>query len=104
MSVEELEARLGVLMGDEEFVRSVDGLKRKIKELFETSKIQSAFLSRDRSRDKAFEALDEDLEALDEDVTAYKRDVQDELIAVRLEIKLIERGERSAPVALDVSA
>ena len=104
MSVEELEARLGVLRGDEGVVRSVDGLRRKIKELCENSKLQSAFLSRDRSRDEAFEALDEDLEALDEDVTAYKRDVQDELIAVRLEIKLIERGELSAPVALDVSA
>ncbi|WP_440959671.1 hypothetical protein ACFELO_06175 [Oceanicaulis sp. LC35] len=103
-SVDELDARLGELMGDEEFVRSVDGLKRKIQELFETAKIQSAFLAKDKARDNAFEALDEDLEALDEDVTEYKRDVQDELIAVRLEIKMIERGELSVPVSLDLTA
>jgi len=103
-SLEDLEARLGELMGDEAFVQSVDGLKRKIKELFETARIQSAFLAHDKARDSAFETLDEALKALDEDVTDYTRDVQDELIAVRLEIKMIERGELSAPAGLDVTA
>lgn len=103
-SLEDLEARLGVLMGDEAFVHSVDGLKRKIKELFETARIQSAFLARDKARDSAFETLDEALKTLDEDVTDYTRDVQDELITVRLQIKMIERGELSAPAGLDVTA
>lgn len=102
-SIEALETRFGELKGDEEFILSVDGLKRKIKDLFETAKIQSAFLARDKTREGAFEALDEDLKALDEDVTEYQRDVQDELIATRLEIKMIERGELSAPSGLDVS-
>lgn len=103
-SLDDLEARLGVLMGDEAFVQSVDGLKRKIKELFETARIQSAFLARDKARDSAFETLDEALKTLDEDVTEYARDVQDELITVRLQIKMIERGELSAPAGLDVTA
>lgn len=103
-SIEALETRFGELKGDEEFILSVDGLKRKIKDLFETAKIQSAFLARDKTREGAFEALDEDLKALDEDVTEYQRDVQDELIATRLEIRMIERGELSAPSGLDVSA
>lgn len=102
-SIEALETRFGELKGDEEFILSVDGLKRKIKDLFETAKIQSAFLARDKTREGAFEALDEDLKALDEDVTEYQRDVQDELIATRLEIRMIERGELSAPSGLDVS-
>ena len=102
-SIEALETRFGELKGDEEFILSVDGLKRKIKDLFETAKIQSAFLARDKSREGAFEALDEDLKALDEDVTEYQRDVQDELIATRLEIRMIERGELSAPSGLNLS-
>ncbi|WP_306016606.1 hypothetical protein [Oceanicaulis sp. MMSF_3324] len=103
-SLDDLEARLGALMGDEAFVQSVDGLKRKIKELFETARIQSAFLERDKARDSAFETLDKALKTLDEDVTDYTRDVQDELIGVRLQIKMIERGELSAPAGLDVTA
>lgn len=102
-SIEALETRFGELKGDEEFILSVDGLKRKFKDLFETAKIQSAFLARDKTREGAFEALDEDLKALDEDVTEYQRDVQDELIATRLEIRMIERGELSVPSGLDVS-
>ena len=103
-SVEDLERRLGERMGDEEFVRSVEGLKTKIKELFETAKIQSAFMARDTVREKAFEALDEDLKALDEDATDFKRDVQDEIITLRMEIRMIERGDLASPVSVDVSA
>lgn len=103
-SMDALERRLGERMGDEDFVSTVEGLKTKIKELFETAKIQSAFMARDKARESAFEALDEDLKALDEDATDFKREVQDEIITLRMEIKMIERGDLASPVSVDVSA
>jgi beta-glucosidase-like glycosyl hydrolase len=101
-SREGLEARKGGLKGDEDFVNKVDGLTRKIRELFETAKIKAAFQARDSDRADAFEALEDDLGELEDDVFDYKRDVQDALISVDLQTKLLERSP-SATSALAIT-
>lgn len=96
-SLEDLTARQGRLKGDEEFLNTVDGLSKKIRELFETAKIKAHFQAQDKARQETFKALGEELDELEEDVFDGLQDTRSDLNAVTLEIKLIERGQVSLP-------
>jgi len=99
-SLNSLTAQQGQLMGDRDFLDSVDGLSRKIRDLFETAKIKAKFMAQDEERHEAFKALNEDLEDLEDHVQDSMSDTQSSLNAVTLEIKMIERGTLSLPTAL----
>lgn len=96
-SLEDLTARQGRLKGDEDFLNTVDGLSKKIRELFETAKIKARFQVQDKDRQETFKALGEELDDLQEDVFDGLQDTRSDLNAVTLEIKLIERGQLSLP-------